>query len=57
LVNKSKPMELATEEDVSAEFSGPSELYLIGQLGGVGRGAGGHWAGKVVEGGPFFWTS
>jgi hypothetical protein len=45
------------EEDVSVGFLGPSELYLIGQWDGVGRGAGGHWSGKVVDGGPFFWTS
>jgi len=47
-------MELAAEREVSAEFPGPLELYLIGQLDGVGRGAGGHWLGKVVDGGPFF---
>jgi hypothetical protein len=47
-------MVLATEKDVSVGFLGPSEVYLIGQLDGVGRGAGGHWLGKVVDGGPFF---
>lgn len=26
-------------------------------MDGVGRGAGEHWSGKVVDGGPFFWTS
>lgn len=57
LVNKSKPMMLAIEEDVSVGDFGPVEWYLIGQLDGVGRGTGGHWLGKVVDGGPFFWKS
>jgi hypothetical protein len=54
LVKISRLIEPVTEEEVSAEFPAPLEVYLIGQLDGVGIGAGGHWSGKGVDGGPFF---
>ena len=57
MVKTSRLRELRTGGEEGFFGSEILEVYRIGQAAGWGMGEGGHWSGKLVEGGPFFWTS